>query len=316
MARYRKGTQVGIFRLDDEISVGGMGAVYKATITEDRHFEYRNGAQIALKFAANVGQYGATFRAILEEETQLLRSLHHPGVVRIYPIAEFKMNFVGRATTLQDSPFYFAMELLYPKSLKHINITQFTLNWRLELLYQLAMCINYVHATRHTHQDLKPENVMFRTEPRKNQPVPQPVLIDFGLAKKRSLAEAQLRSKKDRAMTIPYAGPERVRHMRSPEGTAVNYDYRQADVWAFGAIAYEIVNGRYVFESHTNANMSRTEMEAVILNKQPDAMDAAVPTGVKNLIYAMLHTEADRRPRMAQIVHYLETEIGVPPPRL
>lgn len=313
MARYQRGTQVGIFRLDEEISEGGMGAVYKATITEDRQFPYRNDAQVALKFAANVGQYGPTFREILEEETTLLRSLHHPGVVRIFPIAEFKMNFVGRAVNLTDRPFYFAMELLYPKSLKHINVSQFPLNWRLEMLYQLAMCINYVHATRHTHQDLKPENVMFRAEPRKNQPVPQPVLIDFGLAKKRSMAQQQ--SKKDRAMSVPYAGPERVRHMRSPEGTAINYDYRQADVWAFGAIAYEVINGRYVFESHTSASMSRTDLEAVILNKQPDPMEADVPSGVKNLIHAMLHSEADRRPRMSQIVHYMETEIGVPPPR-
>ncbi|GAB5494583.1 MAG: hypothetical protein Phog2KO_47980 [Phototrophicaceae bacterium] len=311
-----RNTQIGIFRLEELIGEGGMGVIYKAEIVADQKYPARNGAKVALKIASII-KYAEEFRMILEDEVRILRKIRHPGVVRVYPIGIFKPDqYLARASEIEGAPWYFAMELLPSKTLKRTDLSGFSMPWRTELIYQLALALGYVHGTRNSHQDFKPDNIMFRSEVSKDKPVPQPVLIDFGLGQQRREGEKIIEDRRDRAMSVLYSSPERIEHMRAERGTAFNYDATKDDVWAFGAVAYEILNGRYMFEKYVSKDMTNRQMGEVIQTRQPIEMKSEVPKVLQELVLAMLHQNAERRPRMAQIIQYLETDIEFLPPRI
>lgn len=317
MARYKKGTRVGPFTLEAELSdYGGMASVYRARV-EDSDFPNRNGVAVAVKIARVTDSNAAIFEQLLIKETDLLHDLRHPGIVRICPIPQFyKRQYFARAVELaanpnnpDDAPWFFAMELLRGDTLsKIIESRKFSLEWRLEFIYQTAIIVDYLHLRQIVHRDLKPDNIMFRAAPHPKE-IPTPVLIDFGLAEKRQLEPDVT------AATISYASPERVEHLLRSEGyepTDVGFDHAPSDVWSLGVIAYEMLTGQQPFGS----SRDRTLVGQRIMNDPPEPMHESIPPNVRELVFDMLHKDYAKRPKIEEVTERLETKIEVIPPRI
>jgi serine/threonine protein kinase len=254
----------------------------------------------------------------------MLQQLRHPGIVRICPFSHggriYKTAWYGRG---KEPPhdFYFAMEFLEGDSLAQLirsrALRSFPLAWRVELLYQIALAIDYLHMRGVAHRDLKPENIMFRAKPQPEQ-VPQPVLIDFGLSEKRQLTRE--RDGGVNAATVAYASPEWITALRARHHQAtveIKQNPKEGllayDMWSFGMIAYEVLNERYTFGS---PDTERTILENRIVNDQPDPMSNSVPTELASIVMKMLEQrDMNKRLTIEQFVQLLETSSGVVSPR-
>ncbi|PJF22007.1 MAG: hypothetical protein CUN56_08180 [Phototrophicales bacterium] len=308
---YKRGTPVGPFRLDRLLSdTGGMSSVYEATVL-DQQIAERNGKKVAIKIARIGMENDHIFETLLRQETELLNDLRHPGVVRIIPIEQFNQRYyVGRAPGLPGAPWYFAMELLSTETVKNVikNLRKYSLGYRLELIYQITIILDYLHLREVAHRDLKPDNIIFRMPPHPKQ-MPMPVLIDFGLGLKRRIEPTV------NAATVAYASPERVRTLMRPNGyqpTEQAFDYFPSDVWALGVIAYELLTGKHPFGDEAN----RTALAEMIMNGHPAKMNGNIPPEIEKVVWYMLNKNPQHRPTIPQVLKLLETKIEIPPPRV
>jgi serine/threonine protein kinase len=246
------------------------------------------------------------YEDLLIKETDLLHDLRHPGIVRLCPMIQFeKPQYIARAPELvskpDKAPWYFVMELLVGGQISEVfGQRKFSLAWRIELIYQIAIIIDYIHLRHIAHRDLKPENILLRNVPHP-QRTPVPVLIDFGLAEKRRLHPEVS------AATLSYAAPERVKVLIAggdPNNPEV--DHFPADIWSLGVIAYQLVTGGYPFGDP----LAERIMEAT-----PDPMDESIPPNVQALLLDMLNKSPDDRPRIETVIQRLETQIEIVAPR-
>ena len=199
------------YELLEPCGEGGMGVVYKAR-------DKRLNRIVALKFLApdRVGQKDAVRR--FEREARAIAALNHPNIAVVYEIGEW-----------DGSPFL-ALEYLPGGTLK--NRCRGRQIPEAELLYyvtQVGRGLTYAHEQGILHRDIKPSNVMFSEHGDLK-------LVDFGLAKWRNAEDAT----RTGAMvgTLPYMAPEL---LDGAEATA------QTDVYALGALVYELAAGQPMF---------------------------------------------------------------------
>lgn len=303
--KYPVNTRIGPFILGDLLADnGGMSVVYAAYSAENPYQYY------ALKIARSGGQHKAKYETLLTDEAETLDTLRHPGIVRIFPIRWGEKIFLtARAEELNrhDPPWYFAMDLLTGGSLSYhlTRVVSFPVQWKINLIYQIALVLDYIHLRQRAHQDLKPDNIMFKYEPSPDF-IPQPVLIDFGTA-----GRAQESSQVE-AGTLAYASPERVEALtkRSPTGyrtTQMPGENRQPnDLWALGVIAYELFTGIHPFEG---IQKRRTDLVDNILNTEPPRMNLGQQIGIpeiEELVRAMLIKVREERVKTRQLLRFLD----------
>jgi serine/threonine protein kinase/WD40 repeat protein len=229
---------------------GGMGVVYEAR-------QVGLNRVVALKMllpeAAAAPQLLARFRT----EAEALARLHHPNIVPIYDIGQFQ----GRP--------YFTMEYVAGPNLAEV------LDGRAQdasasarLVEVLARAVHALHRAGLIHRDLKPANVLLafsgRSEggsggtPLSERPLNEavPKITDFGLA--RDQAEDRKLTRSGMALGTPcYMAPEQARVRAGGVGPA-------ADIYALGAILYEMLTGRPPFDADTQA-----ETIVQVLNDEP-----------------------------------------------
>ncbi len=215
-----------------EIGRGGIGVVYKAS--------HRNLNRIvALKVLLAGRHAGPEDRSRFQAEAQAVARLQHPAIVQIYEVGES-----------QDRPFL-ALEFVEGPSLA----------WQLrgqpqpppvaaELVETLARAVAFAHAHGVVHRDLKPSNVLLQPIARQQSGPDEsktladfrPKITDFGLAK---LLDQPDRTETGRILGTPgYMAPEQARGQSKVVGPA-------ADIYALGAILYELLTGRPPFQGVT-----------------------------------------------------------------
>ena len=156
------GSQIGPYRLLQQLGEGGMGVVYLAD--RERPLKQR----VALKIIKH-GMDSKKFIARFEAERQALAMMDHPNIARV----------LDAGSTETGRPF-FVMELI-----KGIPISEFcdenrlTTRDRLELFLQVCQAVHHAHQKGIIHRDLKPSNVLVALYDHK----PVPKVIDFGVAK-------------------------------------------------------------------------------------------------------------------------------------
>ena len=236
----RSPTQVGQYKIEKLLAVGGMGEVYQATD--------RLGRRVALKLLASRLYTEPQHVARFLQEAQTLLALNHPNIVTLYDIGE------------ADGIHYIASELIEGENLRqHFESTDLTLTAVLEIVIQVATALAAAHEKGIVHRDIKPENVMIRRDGFVK-------VLDFGIAKlTESFAqpvstEAPTRPKVDTAEglvigTATYMSPEQVR------GVAVD---ARTDIWSCGATLYEMLTAKVPFAGSTAA-----EVVAQILDREP-----------------------------------------------
>jgi serine/threonine-protein kinase len=213
----RAGETVGGYRIDSEVTRGGMGVVYRAT---DLHLR----RPVALKVIAEDLARDEAFRHRFIRESRVAASIRHPHVVTVFAAGE------------ADGLLYIAMDYIDGIDLRSL----LERDGRLEppvatmILTHVAAALDAAHARTFVHRDVKPGNILVAAE----QDGLHAFLTDFGLTKDASAISAVTQSGALLG-TVDYMAPEQIR--------AAPVDGR-ADVYALGCVYYEMLTGRVPFD--------------------------------------------------------------------
>ena len=231
-AQSRIGERIGPYRIVAEAGRGGMGAVYVADRADDQYT-----SRVALKLL-RPGLDDQSFVRRFVEERQILASLVHPRIARLYD---------GGVT--DDGQPWFAMEYVEGLPIdEYCAAGKLSIERRLELFLQVCDTVAFAHTHGVIHRDLKPSNILIDDQGEAR-------LVDFGIAKVTSHAMVDDgRSRAEQAMgTRQYASPEQI---RGDPVTAAN------DVYSLGVVLYRLLTGVHPHR---------------VTNQAPDAKSAAAP---------------------------------------
>ena len=238
-AVFEPGHQLGPYRIEAQIAVGGMGFVYRALDT-------RLQRQVAIK-VLRLGLLGEKGRAMLKREARSIAQLQHPNICALHDIGE------------QDGRDFLVMEYLEGETLAdRLKRKPLDLPQVLEYAIQIAAALEQAHKRGVIHRDLKPGNVIITKTAAK--------LLDFGLASLHTLSSesgpdepaTEVTLTGTVAGTLPYMAPEQIRGERVDART---------DIFAFGLVLYEMLSGRRAFPQR-----QRGELATAILNDTPPTL--------------------------------------------
>lgn len=301
--------------------IGGMSTIYLAYETE------RPSRYVTLKMQLTGQPESLMYQDLLREEATLLKSLRHPGIVRILPIRiEKNAVYVAKAFQLPNKPWYYAMEYLgeytlakhigsFPEKLKlkaeKVDTSQsvYAVDWSIEMFYQILVVVDYMHRQGLAHGDLKPDNIVFRHRPTVDI-LPQPILIDFGGA-------CAFNNMKQLTASPGYAPPEVMKAVKMQLGIekAENIHPEKIDVWALGTILFELLTGRPLSPVKGMGFIDKTLIP--VQNKKIQHYRQDVHESVDKLLQVMLSSEPQKRPSISQIITAIEEKIfSIRPPRL
>ena len=225
------GDRIGPYRLLQELGHGGMGVVYLAE-RADGVFEQR----VALKLLRGLASDLVVRRFVREQ--RILARLEHSNITRL----------LDAGATAEGRP-YLVMEYVAGMSLTaHCDGGRLGVDARLRLMMDVCAAVHYAHGRLVIHRDLKPPNILVSTEG-------QVKVLDFGIAKllipHPDPSEGTQTIGGLHALTPEYAAPEQVRG--GPITTAT-------DVYALGAVLYELISGRppRQLSGHSLAEIVRT----------------------------------------------------------
>jgi serine/threonine protein kinase len=238
------------YTLDDKISVGGFSTVYKA-----RERGRKQPVAIKLGIVHDDPGYAESVR----KEARIISSLEHRNIVDLFPVPREGKPAVdfARAVELEGSPPFFVMEYLSGGSLEEFLELAGTLSIveATAIALEVARALDYIHRHGFVHNDLKLENVIFRSPVKAGQPF-DVALIDFGIA-----TQVNLQTK---AATFYIMSPEQLSQVKmetAPELNA-NLDLRKVDVWGLGVILYRMLGGQLPFSGRTERTLTTRIMSS------------------------------------------------------
>jgi eukaryotic-like serine/threonine-protein kinase len=239
------GARLGPYEILGPLGAGGMGEVYRAKDT-------RLDRDVAVKILPAHASQKAEARERFEREARAISSLNHPHICTLYD--------VGR----EGDADYFVMELLEGETLaSRLTRGPLKLDEALKIAAQIADALAAAHKKGIVHRDLKPGNVSLTKAGAK--------VLDFGVAKRRDEAISEtatrttpLTGQGSMIGTVQYMAPEQL------EGKEVDH---RADLFAFGAVLYEMLTGKRAFEGQSQASVI-----AAILEREPRPVSELLPT--------------------------------------
>src|SRR5271157_62385 len=264
------GAKLGPYEILSPLGAGGMGEVYRARDT-------RLDRTVAIKILPSHLSHDPTLRQRFEREAKTISSLSDPHICTLYDVGQ------------QDGTDYLVMEYLEGETLAQ-RLEKGPLPLEQALLYaiQIAGALDKAHRKGVTHRDLKPGNIMLTKTGTK--------LLDFGLAKLEQetgspaalsqlpTAQGNLTAQGAIVGTLQYMAPEQL------EGGEVD---ARTDIFAFGAVVYEMVTGKKAFEGKGQASVI-----AAILGNDPPAISTLqpmTPPGLDRVVRKCLVKEPEQR---------------------
>lgn len=239
---------------------GGMGVVHKA-----RH--RRLDRIVAVKMVAFGRPATSAEAACLEREALAVARLQHPNIVRVYEVGEV------------DGQPFFSMEFVDGGSLADaIGGVPQPPDASARLACILADAVAVAHASGVVHRDLKPANVLLTLDG-------TPKIADFSLARRVDMPSG-LTQRESCAGTPSYMAPEQVTGGAGAAGPSV-------DVYALGAVLYELLTGRPPFRAETPAETLRQVVDHQ--PAPPSSLNARVPRDLETICLTALAKEPAKR---------------------
>jgi len=257
------GKQLLHYRLTEKIGEGGMGVVWRALDTTlDR--------EVAIKILPDSLAQETERLARFEREAKLLASLNHSNIAAVYSVHT------------DQGQHFLAMELVEGEDLS-TRLQRGPLSVEQALAYagQIADALEAAHEKGVVHRDLKPANLRITSEGNVK-------VLDFGLAKAFAADSESSEADPSFSPTITSAGTRAgvilgtAAYMSPEQAKGYPVDSR-ADIWAFGAVLFEMLTGTQAFKGATVS-----ELLASVLRDTPDLdrLPRALPRNVRRLIYA------------------------------
>ena len=260
--------RLGKYELQERLGSGGMAEVWKALDTQLQRY-------VAIKLLHTNLQSDPNFVSRFQREAQVIASLHHPNIVQIH-------DFQVEQASSEDSPiFYMVMAYIEGQTLAdYIASTsaQGKIPSPLEvvnLFTSIGLAIDYAHQKGMIHRDIKPANILLDQRNRSRNPMGEPILTDFGLAKLLGVTAVTLTGTQ---MGTPlYTSPEQARGYQGNE---------RSDLYSLGVILYEIVTGTAPFRADTPTavlaqHLFATPTAPVLINPNiPPALTMVIMTSL------------------------------------
>ena len=266
------GTRLGPYEILGPLGAGGMGEVYRARDT-------RLDRTVAIKTLPDDSSGDPERRQRLEREARAIGALSHPNICALYDVGE------------HEGTTFLVMELVEGTTLAdRLTRGPLPLDEALACAIQIANALDKAHRNGIIHRDLKPGNIMI-VRPARQGP-PQVKLLDFGLAKvggdnpvigDAATATSPVTRQGQILGTLHYMSPEQL------EGRAVD---ARSDIFAFGAVLFEMLTGRRAFEGSSSASLI-----GAILHTAPPPVTGfcSGPRALDRLIAICLAKHADDR---------------------
>ena len=242
------GTQLGPYAILAPLGAGGMGEVYRAKDT-------RLDRTVAIKILTPHGLGNPKQVQRFEREARAVSKLNHPHICALYDIGQ------------QDGVQFIVMEHLDGETLaRRLTRGALSLDQLLRYAIEIADALAHAHRQGVVHRDLKPANIMLTAAGAK--------LLDFGIAA--LLAPEAMAS--DSHATVSGAGAETLTEEGTfvgtlqyiaPEQLEARPTDARADIFAFGAIVYEMATGQQAFKG-----TSRASVIAAVLEHDPELLSA------------------------------------------
>jgi serine/threonine protein kinase len=291
------GTQLGSYEITALLGKGGMGEVYRARDTKLKR-------EVAIKILPDEFSRDPERIGRFQREAEALALLNHPNIGAIYDIQE------------ANESRFLVLELVEGETLAdRLRRGPIPVENALKIAQMIAEALEAAHEKGIVHRDLKPANV-------KMTPEEKVKVLDFGLAKifTEEVANPSISDSptmmSGRSMpglilgTAAYMSPEQAR------GKTLD---KRTDIWAFGAVLFEMLTGRPAFDGETV-----TDLLGAVVHKEPDwfRLPAQTPASIRRLLRRCLakdarqrlHDIADARLEIETAQHEPETSAAEPVP--
>ena len=264
-----EGTRLGPYEILSPLGAGGMGEVYRARDT-------RLGRDVAVKVLPASFSSDRDRLHRFEQEACAAGALNHPNILSIHDIGT------------HDGAPYVVSELLEGETLrKRLSGTTLPQRRAIDYALQLAHGLAAAHEKGIVHRDLKPENIFITKDSRVK-------ILDFGLAKltQADSNERQTDIPTRRVDTDPGVVMGTVGYMSPEQVRGQNVDHR-SDIFAFGAIVYEMLSGQRAFRGDSPADTM-----SAILREDPADLSATnhnVSPALERLVDHCLEKDPEER---------------------
>ncbi|MEO5935857.1 MAG: protein kinase [Terriglobales bacterium] len=267
------GSQLGPYEILALAGAGGMGEVYKARDT-------RLDRVVAIKVLPAHLSADPDLKQRLEREAKSISALQHPYICTLFDVGS------------QDGVDFLVMEFLEGETLAvRVRKGAMPIDQVLKTGIEIADALDRAHRSGILHRDLKPGNIMLTKAGAK--------LMDFGLAKASGMTSAASASSLTAAVTSPaspvtqagtivgtfqYMSPEQI------EGKDAD---PRSDIFAYGAVLYEMATGKPAFEGK-----SQLSVMSAILEKEPEPISATqplTPPAFEHVVKRALAKDPDER---------------------
>jgi serine/threonine-protein kinase len=261
------GQVLGHYRLLEQIGAGGMGVVFRA-------HDLRLERDVALKVLPPGTLADNHARSRFRKEALILARLNHPNIATVHEFGT------------EEGLDYLVTEYIHGITLdSKLARGAMSAEETLDVGIQLAHGLEAAHERGIVHRDLKPGNLRLT-------PKGQLKILDFGLAKSpidTTTLTQSAQGEQSFSGTLPYMSPEQVR--------CRDVDHR-SDIWALGAVLYEMATGQRAFPGTQASQLIDEILREPV--RPPSSVNAKIATGLESVILKALDKDPSRRYQSTQ----------------
>jgi len=272
------GAKLGVYEIVEMVGAGGMGEVYRARDTI-------LGREVAIKILPPIFSRDADRLRRFEQEARAAAALNHPNILSIHQLG------------VHDGAPHLVSELLEGETLRsRLQRGALPASSGIDYTLQLVSGLAAAHEKGIVHRDLKPENIFLTTHGLVK-------ILDFGLAKLRRPEEfgSPEAAMTQGTVTVPGVVMGTVGYMSPEQVRAQHVDHR-SDIFALGAIFYEMVSGKRAFQGNTPADT----LTAILMHDPPSLIGSSpnITLPLERIIRRCLEKDPNERFQSAKEVGF------------